>query len=127
MRKHIRNILYVALFLTSLGFNACTDYLDKSPHSDINPDDVYKNFTNFQGFVEHLYNHIPLISAEEYHNCWNFGEDEYWEPTEQRLVANQFDQGNYWAWETAYYSVCRIGLKRNEEIGAMNGEGKLWV
>ncbi len=126
MRKHIRNILYVALFLTSLGFNACTDYLDKSPHSDINPDDVYKNFTNFQGFVEHLYNHIPLISAEEYHNCWNFGEDEYWEPTEQRLVANQFDQGNYWAWETAYYSWFKTGGNPNEYNDSKNGKGNLW-
>lgn len=113
MKKYITRILSVVCMGCLLGLTACTDYLDKAPHSDIDPDDAYKNFTNFQGFVEHLYNHIPLISAEEYHNSWNYGEDEYWEPTEQRICGNQFDQGNYWAWETAYYSWFKTGGNPN--------------
>ena len=74
--------IYITLIMGVLGVISCTDYLDKSPLADIDPDDVYKNFKNFQGFTEELYNCIPLVSASDYHNNWNFGEDEYWEPQE---------------------------------------------
>ncbi|NDV81614.1 RagB/SusD family nutrient uptake outer membrane protein [Bacteroides sp. 51] len=131
MKKYFNKIASIAFMLSLLVLGACTDYLDKAPQSDIDPDDAYKNFTNFQGFVEHLYNHIPLITAEDYHNNWNYGEDEYWEPTEQRLAANQFDQGNYWAWETAAYSWFKTGgnpnsFENNDNDPAKNGKGNLW-
>lgn len=124
MKKYINKII-VALILSVLSFTACTDYLDKAPQSDIESEDVYKNFTNFQGFVEHLYLHIPLISGSEYHNCWNFGEDEYWEPTEQRLTAVQFDQGNYWAWNSAYYSWFKAS-GNPDNTNRFEGKGSLW-
>ena len=38
---------------------SCTDYLDKSADSDVSPEAAYQNFTNFQGFVEEIYNCIP--------------------------------------------------------------------
>lgn len=44
-----------------LGATSCTDYLDKSEESDIAETEPYKNFTNFQGFVEVLYSNIPLF------------------------------------------------------------------
>lgn len=88
---------------------SCTDYLDKAPQSTINEGDAYKNYRNFQGFVEELYNAIPLLSASEMHNSWNIGEDEMWELNETRLFAYHVDQGNYWAWESAYYCVFRTG------------------
>ncbi|MCD8167355.1 MAG: RagB/SusD family nutrient uptake outer membrane protein [Bacteroides sp.] len=125
MKKYFNYILSLILILSIPGLSACTDYLDKAPQSDIDPDDAYKNFTNFQGFVEHLYNHIPMIVGYEYHSCWNFGEDEYWEPTEQRLTATQFDQGNFWAWQTAYYSWFKPGGNPNN-TDRMQGKGNLW-
>jgi hypothetical protein len=92
-----------------LGFVSCTDYLDKAPQSDIAEGDAYKNYRNFQGFVEELYRAIPLITASEMHNCWNIGEDEMWELNETRLFAYHVDQGNYWAWESAFYGMFRPG------------------
>lgn len=50
-------MLLVAGF--SLGTVSCSDYLDKAPEADIAPTEPYKNYTNFQGFIEEIYNCIP--------------------------------------------------------------------
>ena len=39
------------MFLLS-GLTSCKDYLDKEPESIISADDAFKNFKNFQGFVD---------------------------------------------------------------------------
>lgn len=74
---------------------SCTDYLDKAPGSDIDENEPYKNFRNFQGFVEECYSAIPRMSGNDYHSSWNLGEDEYWEPSDTRPLAYHVDQGNY--------------------------------
>ncbi len=99
-----RILLPVFLICGMLGLVSCEDYLDKSPQSDIDVTEAYKNFKNFQGFTEELYNCIPVVSASEYHNNWNYGEEEYWQPNEQRLFANAIDEGDYWGWNKRYYS-----------------------
>lgn len=97
------------MLLTVAGIAGCSDYLDKEPLSDIEENDPYKNFKNFQGFVEELYNCIPVMTSQEYHCCWNFGEDDYWEPNETRLMTYAIDQGNYWGWNESYYSYFKVG------------------
>lgn len=94
MKKNIFRIsaLVVAAFMS---MTSCTDYLDKSPDSDISETEPYKNFRNFQGFVEELYNGIPAVTSNDYHNSWNLGEDELWEPADQRPLAYYIDQGNF--------------------------------
>lgn len=103
MNKHISRMLFLSAFAIAgmVGGTSCTDYLDKAPESDYGENDPYKNFTNFQGFVEELYDFIPLVSnnRDANHNCFNYGEDEYWEPTESRLFANDVDDGNFWGWQ----------------------------
>lgn len=74
---------------------ACSDYLDKAPGSDIDETEPYKNFRNFQGFVEELYAAIPKCIGNEYHCSWNLGEDEYWEASDTRPLARFIDNGNY--------------------------------
>lgn len=125
MKKIVRHIMFVSLFWGATGvMSSCTDYLDKSPLTEIDETDAYKNFTNFQGFTEELYNCLPCITASNWHNNWNFGEDEYWEPNETRLFAYSLDKGNYWAWNTSEYSWFKTGgvpksTKRTEK-------GSLW-
>src|SRR5690606_15193320 len=88
MRNRYNKILFIiCVIFTASGIVSCKKYLDKAPNSDIETGEVFKNFRNFQGFTEELYNCIPLVSASEYHNNWNFGEDEYWEIGETRLMA----------------------------------------
>lgn len=99
MNKYINKVLVSGAFaLVLLGIASCTDYLNKSPLSDINSNDSFKNFTNFQGFTEELYNCIPIMSAHDYHNSWNYGEEELWETTASYAFGTRIDQGDYWAW-----------------------------
>ncbi|MCD8262465.1 MAG: RagB/SusD family nutrient uptake outer membrane protein [Bacteroides sp.] len=129
MKKYFNKIVSAILIISLSGTISCTDFLDKAPQSEIDSDEVYKNFTNFQGFVEHLYNHIVLISASNWHNAWNLGDDEYWEPT-YSILGNDFDQGNYWAWNTQYYSWFHDGGNPNsfnsDTDSSKDGKGCLW-
>jgi starch-binding outer membrane protein, SusD/RagB family len=110
MNKYINKILISSAFVLGvLGFVSCSDYLDKSPLSVITSDEAYKNFKNFQGFTEELYSALPLITASDYHNSWNWGEDEIWETGEVRPFSYRVDQGDYWAWNTTGYSWLRSG------------------
>lgn len=108
MKRYIKSFLACLLALPLA--TSCTDYLDKAPNSDITPTDPFKNYTNFQGFIEEMYNCIPLISAGNYHCCWNFGEEELWQ-NDERIFANSVDQGNYWAWcdPAVYYGYLGTG------------------
>ena len=97
MNKYINKIFLTSAFAVAslLGTTSCTDYLDKSPESDYQANDPYKNFMNFQGFTEELYNCIPVVSNSEYHTCFNYGEDVYWEPQEVRLQTRNVDDGDF--------------------------------
>lgn len=106
-----------------MGITSCTDYLDKSPNSDIAESDPYKNFKNFQGFIEELYNRVPIVSNNDYHTCFNYGEEEYWEPQELRLLARNIDYGDFWGWTTCYYSY---PTTRTSGALGRNSHGNLW-
>ncbi len=95
MKINISKISKTLLGSLLLLSGACSDYLDKAPGSDIDENEPYKNFRNFQGFVEELYSAIPKAISNDYHSSWNLGEDEYWEPTDMRPMARYIDNGNY--------------------------------
>lgn len=104
MANYFKKILLSLVLVSGILLGSCKKYLDKAPLSDINETEAFKNFTNFQGFTEELYNCIPLTSSADFHNNWNFGEEEHWELGETRLFANAVDQGDYWGWNTRYYN-----------------------
>ena len=107
MNKYI-NKIFLASAIALIGVlttTSCTDYLDKSPNSDIAENDPYKNFKNFQGFIEELYKRVPIVSNNDYHTCFNYGEEEYWEPQEIRLFARNIDYGDFWGWTTGMVYV----------------------
>lgn len=122
----MNRFLWVSVLAGALGMTSCTDYLDKAPETDYEQTDPYKNFQNFQGFVEELYDCIPIVSnnKDAGHTCFNYGEDEYWEPQELRMQAKSVDDGDFWAWTTAYY-----GYPNNQgTVGgtSRNDKGNLW-
>lgn len=125
MNKYI-NKIFLASAITLIGVlitTSCTDYLDKSPNSDIAENDPYKNFKNFQGFIEELYKRVPIVSNNDYHTCFNYGEEEYWEPQEIRLFARNIDYGDFWGWTTCFYSY---PTTRSSGGLARNSHGNLW-
>lgn len=80
---------------------SCTDYLDKSADSDVSADAAWQNYTNFQGFVEEIYNCIPDKANCNWTVSFNWGEDEMLTTNVNGYMCNQLDLGNFWAWQTA--------------------------
>ena len=124
MNKFLKSIL-LPLAVTA-GISGCSEYLEKEPLSDIEENDPYKNFRNFQGFVEELYSCIPLMEGGQMHNCWNFGEDEYWEPNDDRLLSNHIDRGDYWGWNALLYSNFHAGSNTNPAAEERYKKGYLY-
>ncbi len=71
----IINIL--SLFILTIGFVGCEEYLDKAPEANITDDDVYKKFSTYQGFVEDMYQCVVDIANRDVHGMgnWNWGDD----------------------------------------------------
>ena len=90
--------LFCALSLTC-GFASCTDYLDKSPDSTVSADQAFKNFTNFQGYVEEVYNCIPNKESNYWCTTFNWGEDEILNTGKgDSHETAHFDLGDYRYW-----------------------------
>ena len=99
--KKFRNIyiIGVAALLLMFGAASCTEYLDKEPDSDVNPETAFKNFINFQGFVEEIYNCIPNKESNMWCTTFNWGEDEVMNSgLGDGHVTAHFDLGDYRNW-----------------------------
>ena len=101
MKKFINQyiILGMAALSLSLGMTSCTDYLDKSEESTVGEDVAFMNFTNFQGFVEEVYNCIPNKESCYWCTTFNWGEDEIMNTgIGDTHVTAHFDLGDYRFW-----------------------------
>lgn len=108
-----------------LGMVSCTEYLDKAPQSDINENVPFANFRNFQGFVEELYNNIPLLSACQYHSEFNYGEEEMANHDNPDQFGPRIDKGDYWAWSTLNF--CRLRPGGNPQGTDRLNDRRLWA
>lgn len=99
MKKKYINILSVCLMAMSCMFSSCTDYLDKDPDSTVDMDDAFKNFYNFQGYVEEIYNCIPSKEECYWTTSFNWGDDEIMNTEADWHMCHQVDLGNFWAWQ----------------------------
>ncbi|MBR4921466.1 MAG: RagB/SusD family nutrient uptake outer membrane protein [Prevotella sp.] len=101
MKKFINQyiIIGIAALSLSLGMTSCKDYLDKAPESTVGEEEAFKNFTNFQGFVEEVYNCIPNKESCYWCVTFNWGEDEICNTGigDTHLTAH-FDLGDYRWW-----------------------------
>ena len=79
---------------------SCEDYLDKSPESTVSEEDAFKNFRNFQGFIEEIYNCIPDKEKCNYCTSWNWGDDELFNSMGDGHMTHQADLGNFRAWQS---------------------------
>ena len=81
-------------------FTSCEDYLDKEADSTVSEEEAFKNFTNFQGFIEEIYNCIPDKMKCNWCPSWNWGDDEVFNPSGDSRMTNQVDLGSFRAWST---------------------------
>lgn len=88
------------LACSSLFFGGCTDYLDREVDSVVSSDDAFKNFFNFQGYIEEMYNAIPdKQKSNSGTSDYNFGDDEIQNVSYgDSKITNQFDLGNFKNW-----------------------------
>jgi hypothetical protein len=99
--KHIYKALLGGSLLSmmALAFFSCEDYLEKSPESIVSEEVAFSNFTNFQGYVEEIYNCIPDKEKKNWTTSWNWGDDELFNLEGNWHMTHQVDLGNFWAWQ----------------------------
>lgn len=100
--KYKSACLALALGCSLALTTSCTDYLDKSPESDVSPEAAFKNFKNFQGFTEELYLCIPDFSKSYWTTSWNWGEDDIQAVGINFHMSYKVDQGDFWGWQQEY-------------------------
>lgn len=128
--RYINISICALLFASILGLVSCEDYLDKAPNSDISQTEPFKNFRNFQGFTEELYNCIPIYTAYAYHNSFNLGEEVHWDQSATSEFAFDVDRGNYLEWNN-YGSPFVAGITAANGSSATTSDdpkekGRLW-
>ncbi len=106
MKKYINTFLFCScLSLLTAGLSSCEKYLEREPATEVNPEDAYKTFGNFQGFTEELYHCITDFAKEDYNNYFNLGEEEHYSTTERAAsLTARVDRGDYWSfWGFWFY------------------------
>ena len=59
--NNMKSLLCGSLLLLagSVSLTSCTEWLDKDPESIVADDEAFKNYRNFQGYIEEIYYLIP--------------------------------------------------------------------
>lgn len=91
---------FVMFLILGTSLTSCEDYLAKEPDSTLSGDDAFKNFMNFQGYIEEIYNCIPDKQKCNWAPSWNWGDDEIFNPEADNRMTHQVDLGNFRAWRT---------------------------
>lgn len=100
MKRIYKTLILGGLLSMTLGLVSCEDYLDKTADSTVSEEEAFKSFTNFQGFIEEIYNCIPDKEKNNYCTSWNWGDDEIFNPEGDSHMTHQADLGNFRAWST---------------------------
>jgi hypothetical protein len=116
MKKNIKNILLGGILAVALSIISCTDYLNKAPESTVSANDAFKNFKNFQGFTEELYNCIPDFVNRYWTNSFNWGEDEILDALNNMHFGYKIDNGDFWGWQSEYDGWASGWLNVNSAI-----------
>lgn len=114
--NNIKTLLCGSLLLLAGGasFTSCTDWLDQDPESIVAEDEAFKNYRNFQGYIEEIYNLIPDKEKINYCTGWNMGDDAVHNPEGYAHIDHQVDLGNYRdIWDEGTPKQCWINGERS--------------
>lgn len=109
MKNIYKTLIWGGFLFMLLGFASCAAYLDKEADSNVSEVEAFKNFTNFQGFVEEIYNCIPDKEKCNWTSSWNWGDDEVFNTEGDWHMTHQVDLGNFWAWQNSISWLSRDG------------------
>ena len=131
------------LLAGSVSLTSCTDWLDKDPESIVADDEAFKNYRNFQGYIEEIYSLIPDKEKVNYCTAWNFGDDAVHNTEGYAHMDHQVDLGNYrnwWTnnqcwlngnnsslWRNSWYSIrkCNMGIENIKSLVGTDEERDL--
>lgn len=131
------------LLAGSVSLTSCTDWLDKDPESIVADDEAFKNYRNFQGYIEEIYSLIPDKEKVNYCTAWNFGDDAVHNTEGYAHMDHQVDLGNYrnwytnnqcWLngnnsslWRNSWYSIrkCNMGIENIKSLVGTDEERDL--
>lgn len=102
MKKHFKTIISFTIIWIGFGLSSCEKYLDKSDDTVISEEEAFKNFVNFQGYTEELYNCIVNFSNNYWTNSFNWGEDEITSTAGNYHFIHKVDDGNFWGWQSQF-------------------------
>ena len=145
--KYVNNIKLLLcgslLLIGGTSVTSCTDWLDKDPESIIAEDEAFKNYRNFQGYLEEIYSLIPDKEKVNYCSGWNMGDDAVHNPEGYAHIDHQVDLGNYrdwltntqfWLngdrfslWRSSWYCIrkCNMGIERIKSLVGTDEERDL--
>ena len=131
------------LLLAGVTFTSCSDWLDKDPESIVAEDEAFKNYRNFQGYIEEIYDLVPDKQKVNYCTSWNFGDDAVHNPEGYAHMDHQVDLGNYrnwWTnsqcwlngdrqslWKSSWYCIrkCNMGIENIKSLVGTDEERDL--
>ena len=143
--NNIKSLLCGSLLLLAVSatFTSCKDWLDRDPESIVAEDEAFKNYRNFQGYIEEIYNLIPDKEKINYCTAWNFGDDAVHNPEGYAHMDHQVDLGNYrdwynngqcWLngarsslWKNSWYCIrkCNLGIQNIKSLVGTDEERDL--
>ena len=68
----------------------------------LSAEEAFKNFKNFQGFVEELYFCVPNFTTCYWNNSFNWGDDEIIGINETYMMGAKVDNGDFWGWQAQH-------------------------
>ncbi|NDV95149.1 RagB/SusD family nutrient uptake outer membrane protein [Dysgonomonas sp. 521] len=128
MKKIYKTFLWSGILslMLGMGLTSCEDYLDKEPDSTVSEEEAFKNFINFQGYIEEIYNCIPDKEKCNWCPSWNWGDDEIFNPEADNRMTHQADLGNFRAWSTTGNWLFRDGSNSTSTGDGSPKNHSLW-
>ena len=143
--NNMKSLLCGSMLLLAAGasLTSCTDWLEKDPEAIVAEDEAFKNYRNFQGYIEEIYSLIPDKEKINYCTSWNLGDDAVHNPEGYAHMDHQVDLGNYrnwwnngqfWLngarssmWTNSWYSIrkCNMGIANIKSLVGTDEERNL--
>ena len=148
--NNIKSLLYGSMLFVAGGalFASCTDWLEKEKEAIVQEDEAFKNYRNFQGYLEEIYNLIPDKEKVNYCTAWNFGDDavhntegfahmdhqvdlgnyrNWWKNNQCWLKGNTFNGRKQSLWENSWYCIrkCNMGIENIKSLVGTDEERDL--
>src|SRR5699024_849027 len=98
-KKYI--LVGLSILLGVVVLVSCEDFLMKSHESNISEEEAFENFSNFQGYVEEMYEIVDFTN-QYWTNTWNWGDDVVTSHDMNFHIVDMFDNGNFWGWQTEH-------------------------